>query len=313
MAFTPFGPILLAQQLIEDDLGSLSRAWERDAAGELHPIFLRRFPPSMASPAVIQAFEYSLRALDLPATCGKGHQLGLQPAPHWKVDYRESRSLRRLQEQCREEQFPLELGLSLHLAYTLAHLCAKFWRAGLSVGPLSLDSIRVDFQGSLFLPHLAWLPTLIRLADGDPALRLALPNLPRGPIAGDLRREALRFGTFLYELITFEAFPVGLSPKQAMAQAQRWTPAGPVPIPDGIRQDLARLLGEDQPFETLEGALKDLEAHVFEDEEGPSTFNLAHLMHTVFRKNHELQKQQLRSEAEILQSNESWAGVQTWS
>ena len=311
MDFTPFGPILIAQKLIEDDFGVLSRAWERNALGEAHPIFLRRFPPAMTNPAVIQAFEHSLRALDLPATCGQGHQLGLLPAPHWKVDHRKSRSLRRIQEQCREEQFPLELGLSLHLAYTLAHVCARFWRAGLSVGPLSLDSLRVDFEGGLFLPDLGWLPTLIRLADGDPALREALPDLPRGPVGGELGYEAHRFGTFLYELITFEPLPAGLSLQEAISQAQCWTPEGPTPLPDKIRQGLARLLGGEEPFETLEGALKDFETLVFEDEDAPSTFNLAHLMHTLFRQNLELQHQQLEREAAALQQNACWAPIQT--
>ena len=223
------------------------------------------------------------------------------------MDHRKSRSLRRIQEQCREEQFPLELGLSLHLAYTLAHVCARFWRLGLSVGPLSLDSIRVDFEGSLFLPDLGWLPTLIHLADQDPALRKALPNLPRGPVGGELGQEGLRFGTFLYELITFEPLPAGRSPQDAIAQAHLWTPEGPAPLPPKIQQGLARLLGGDVPFETLEGALKDFEALVYEDEDAPSTFNLAHLMHTLFRQNHEAQQQQLELEASVLHQNESWA------
>ncbi|WP_306600445.1 hypothetical protein [Geothrix sp. 21YS21S-2] len=306
MGFSTFGPILVAQELVTDGLGTLSRAWERDAEGETRPIFLRRFAPELLLPQVTSALEASQRSQDVPPSCGTGHQFGTNPAPHWKLDHRMSRSIRRIQEKCREEAFPLDLALSLHIAWTLAHVCAKFWRAGQSVGALSLDSVRVDFEGSLFLPDLAWMPTLIRLADEEPGLRSALPGLPRGPVTGDLRDEALRFGTFLYELITFEALPAGVSPAEAIGQAQAWTPEGPVALPEAVRNGLARLLGGGMPFETLEGALKAFEKIVFEDEDGPSTFNLAHLMHTLFRQDYTSQQDQLEKELEALRTHESW-------
>lgn len=306
MGFSTFGPILVAQELVADGLGTLSRAWERDADGETRPIFLRRFAPELLLPQVTSALEASQRSQDVPPACGTGHQFGTNPAPHWKLDHRMSRSIRRIQEKCREEAFPLDLALSLHIAWTLAHVCAKFWRAGLSVGALSLDSVRVDSEGSLFLPDLAWMPTLIRLADEEPGLRSALPGLPRGPVTGDLRDEALRFGTFLYELITFEALPEGVSPAEAIGQAQAWTPEGPAALPEAVRNGLARLLGGGMPFETLEGALKAFEKILFEDEDGPSTFNLAHLMHTLFRQDYTSQQDQLEKELEALRTHESW-------
>lgn len=306
MGFSTFGPILVAQELVVDGLGTLSRAWERDAEGETRPIFLRRFAPELRLDRVTSALEARQRSLDVPPACGAGHQFGMDPAPHWKVDHRMSRSIRRIQEKCREEAFPLDLALSLHIAWTLAHVCAKFWRAGLSVGALGLDSVRVDFEGGLFLPDLAWMPTLIRLADEEPGLRSALPGLPRGPVAGDLREEARRFGTFLYELITFEALPGDLSPAEALGQAQAWTPDGPQALPEAVRHGLARLLDGGEPFETLEGALRTFEKIVFEDEEGPSTFNLAHLMHTLFRQDCARQLDQLEKELEALKGHESW-------
>jgi protein TonB len=182
------------------------------------------------------------------------------------------------------------------------------------VGSLSLDSIRIDFEGGLFLPDLGWLPTLIHLADEDPALRAALPELPRGPVEGDLTQEAQRFGAFLVELITFEAVPAGLSPAQALDQAQFWTPQGPQPLPVSVRQGLARLVGGAEPYETLEGALKAFEKIVYEDEDGPSTFSLAHLMHILFRQDYERQRDQLDLElATLRQEDKLWAAKPTRS
>lgn len=306
MDFSAFGPILVAQDLVEDGFGTLSRAWERDAEGAIRPVFLRRFAPALCTPQVTAALERGQAWLDLPAACGTGHRFGLEPAPHWTLDHQKSRSIRRVQEQCREEGFPLDAALSLHVAWVLANVCARFWRLGLSVGPLSLDSIRIDFEGSLFLPDLGWMPTVIRLADGDPALRAALPGLPRGPVDGELGDEALRFGTFLYELITFETLPPRLAPAQAIARAQAWTPEGPRSLPEPVRHGLERLLGSGMPFQSLDGALKEFEELVFEDEEGPSTFNLAHLMHILFRQDHEDQRQRLEVERAALARNELW-------
>jgi len=302
MGFRVFGPVLVAQDLVTDGLGTLSRAWARDAEGIPRPIFLRQFAPELWLPKVTAALEANQRALDLPPACGTGHQFWPDPVPHWRVQHRMSRSIRRIQEQCRAEAFPLDLALSLHVAWTLAHVCAKFWRAGLSVGALSLDSVRVDFEGSLFLPDLAWLPILIRLADEEPGLRSALPSLPRGPVEGDLHDEASHFGKFLYELITFETLPEGQSPSAALERAQVWTPGGPQPLPEPIRLGLARLLGDGVPFETLEEALKEFERIVFEDEDCPSTFNLAYLMRTLFRQDYDLQQEQLEKEREELSS-----------
>jgi hypothetical protein len=304
-----FGPMLVAQELVEDRFGTLSRAWERDAKGDIQALFLRQFAPELAVPAVTAALRHSLTTVSLPSACGSGHRLGLEPSPHWKADHRKSRSIRRIQEKCREEAFPLELSMCLHVAWTLAHVCARFWRAGYSVGPLSLDSIRVDFEGALFLPDLGWLPTLIRLADEDPAIRAALPDLPHGPVAGQLQDEALRFGTFLYEMITFQSLPSGLTPAEAISQAQHWTPTGPNPLPEEVREGLARLLGDGEPYESLEGALKEFEEIVFagEDENGPSTFNLAHLMHTIFRQDFQRQQEQLETELAELGTKAAWS------
>ena len=307
MAFQAFGSILLAEDLLEDSLGILSRAWERDAKGGIHPLFVRRFSPRLNVPAVLDALQRSVGALELPPACGSGHQFGLSPRPYWKLHHRQSRSIRRLQSRCREDGFPFGLQQALNIAWNLAHTCAHFWRRGLSVGPLDPDSIRVDFEGGLFLPDLAWMPALIGLADAQPAVRIALPDLPRSPGEDGLGDEARRFGALLYELVTFEPLPAGLPAEKAIATARVWTPDGSEPLPKALRDGLARLLDAGgRPFETLEGAMKDLEALVFDGEDGPSTFNLAHLIHTLFRLEYDRQKDQFAQELEILQSNVHW-------
>jgi len=308
MNFTPFGPILIARNLVEDPFGNLSRAWERDPEGGIHPIFLRRFKAELAVPAVAEALAHDPETLSLPASCGVGHQFGWLPAPHWKVNHQRSRSVRRIQEKCREERIPLDPSLSLHVALTLAHLCARFWRAGRSVGPLNLDSVRVDFEGGLFLPDLGWMPTLIRLADRDPALRATLPELPRGPEAGDFRDEGARLGAFLFELFTFTPLPEGAERARAIGTAHFWATEEPRPLPETVRTGLSRLLGCIEPYETLEGALRELEAVVFEDEDGPSTFNLAHMMHTLFREDQARQRQEMETERAALQDSGAWGG-----
>lgn len=306
MAFQSFGPMLIAEDLLEDRFGTLSRAWERDAKGGIHPIFLRRFAPKLCVPPVLEALQRSAFSLDLPGACGGGHQFGSKPKPHWKVNHRQGRSIRRLQEKCREESFPFGLSQALNVAWNLAHACARFWRRGQSVGAIGPDSVRVDFEGGLFLPDLGWMPTLIDVADAHPPIRADLPDLPSGP-QGGLEEEARRFGALLYELITFEPLPVGVRAGTAIAQAQVWTPEGPEPLPGPVREGLARLLGDPgQPFETLEGALKQLEALVFDDEEGPSTFNLAHLMHTLFRREYDRQRDLFAQELEALHSSDVW-------
>jgi hypothetical protein len=88
-----------------------------------------------------------------------------------------------------------------------------------------------------------------------------------------------------------------------------WTPDEPEPLPLQVREGLARLLDDQNPFGTLEGALKDLEALVFDEDEGPSTFNLAHLIHTLFRREHDRQVQTLAAEQEALKSSELWGGA----
>lgn len=302
MRLQKFGSMVIAQDLLEDGYGTLSRAWESGGEGIVSPVFLRRFGPALAGSAFLRTLDEAGGSVNLPPACGRGHAFSLWPEPHWKLDYRPSRSIRSLSEACKREGYPFGLPQGLHLAWQLLQVCGPFWRRRKSIGALTFDSVRVDFEGSLFLPDLGWMPTLVQAAAKDPALRAAFPGLPE-VLDGDLETEAKRLARFLIELFRFESLPPEMPDSEVLAHAHLWTPAGPEPLPGPVTLRLSRMLGSHPPFRTLEEGLEDLQQFVFELEEGPSTFNLAYLMHTLFRREFEQQAARVEEEVRSIQGS----------
>jgi hypothetical protein len=209
-------------------------------------------------------------------------------------------------DACKAEGFPFGLPIAIHLVWSLVHRFAKVWRSGSSVGPITRDSIRIDFEGAILLQDLEWIPTVAAVAvssDGTPELRSLFP--PLGP-DGSLAEEAHRLGRLLYELFTLRPFPLDLGSDPLSSRANLWAPDGQEALPERLRTGLARLLGEEEAFGTVESGLAELASVLGDDEAEPTTFNLALLIHTLFRRELDQERTLMAEEREQLSQESVW-------
>jgi TonB family protein len=91
----------------------------------------------------------------------------------------------------------------------------------------------------------------------------------------------------LYEMLTLDRLAAGSAIPGALAQATLKAAQEDAPIPEEILNFLKRLLMVGQPFGSAPEFNATLERVLYDGEYSPTTFNMAFLMHTLFREENE--------------------------
>ena len=167
---------------------------------------------------------------------------------------------------------------------------------GLSHGVLSPHSVWVSIEGSTQLLDAPYAPLAKSLLAKAPVLRQKLAPYLQGGDPQPLQQDLFALGAVLYELLTFEPLPVGADLQSVLDQATLRAAQEDVPLPAEIRAFLGRLLLGHQPFATLDAFSAELERVLYDGDYSPSTFNMAFLMHTLFREENDQDTLAMRAE-----------------
>lgn len=129
-----------------------------------------------------------------------------------------------------------------------------------------------------------------------PALQAALAPY-RAAVAGNaFQQDLFALGSMFYELLTLDRLPGAPGIPAALAGATLKAAQEEGPVPDDVLGLLRRLLLVEQPFATAAEFNATLERVLYDGDYSPTTFNLAFLMHTLFREESERDAQAIKAD-----------------
>lgn len=288
-----WGEYLLVEEHSRFDLGIVYKAVNLEGPPELK--FLVRFSPELSEDAAAVALIktrcqhwkeirdiHTLNLLDFGELGGR---------LYYVCEFRLGRTLGQMLGRCREEGVPLAPDQAVYLAERLAGAAVSVGTQEEFLGHLSPHQVLITFEGEvrLFPPAIRNLHTT-SLA-GSPILahhRAYLPpTLPKGqPLSPSQDPKALAL--LLFEFICHEPF-CSEGPEQINLQTRLEQGAKGLglaePPPADIMEIVRKGLDPDHSgaYTDLQAMKSDLDALIASGEYSPTTFNIAFLMHTLFR------------------------------
>ncbi|MDP2874537.1 MAG: hypothetical protein Q8O00_00040, partial [Holophaga sp.] len=227
----------------------------------------------------------------------QGVHLSQDDAPHLVWPLCQGRSLATVIRVAEEQELPFGIDQSLFLIWVLTHHIAQLHHAKLPLGFLSPHRVWVGFDGLVELLDAPVITILEDLLPKVPGAMEAMAPYRQGPHREGIMHDAFQMGALLYKMLFHKPLPMDVPLDQTLEAARLQTPEGSEPLPTLIKDLLARLLGLNRPFADLEALEAHLENTMFGDETfNPTTFGLAFTMHTLFRKEVELERQALEAE-----------------
>ncbi len=287
-----FGAFLLGESFSRTSLGEFFRAVPLDGPQELRLVFVPA-PAVAKTPEAVKLIQRNskqwsgvrdLHTLNLMAS-------GLvEGAPYAAIEHCPGRLLCDLLERSRAEGLPLAHDQSVYLAERLAGALLSHSGGGLFHGALSPESVLVTFEGEVkVVPGLCRdLQTTPLLA--DPILQTLLGYLPASLAGGKTARpnaDIYALGAIFFQLLQREPFYTGSSPFDAEARiGEAEKGLGPNDaLPGDLSAILRKSLLPDRPgaYTELATMKGDLDQLITSGEYSPTTFNIAFLMHSLFR------------------------------
>jgi len=286
------GDFVAVEVLSETSLGTLYKAVP--AEGEARLVFLKVFPDSLTTcaPAATLLQAHSARwqgiqdlyTLRLESAGIAGDRMLAS------YEYRQGRLLSDILRRCDQEGIPVAPDQAVYLAERIAGALVSLSTQDQFAGALSPEEVLVTFEGEVKL-----LPTLGRdLATTDLRAEGLLTHLlayqSEEVRSGKKARSAAdRFalGALLFELLLHQPLrPEGAEGdvKARLAEAKAGLGMSE-PLPPKLAAVLEKALLPSEPgaYETIDAFKADLDALITSGEYSPSTFNMAFLMHTLFR------------------------------
>jgi hypothetical protein len=294
-SYDRLGSFLLADVLATTPYGTIRRALTLAGPAFERHHFVCTFPAELLEAglgdrgAEIQRVAAQLGTLrGFPGNC----QFESGPVPFLSCDYVSGRNLAQVLEKTREEQVPLGVEHALSVVHAMAQAVIQMHERELRHGALSPHSVWVSYEGAVQLLDAPLGAALRELLPRTPALKAALEPYRRAGEGTPFQQDLFSLGAVFYELLTLEQLPAAIP--EALGRATLKAAQEDGGIPGQILAFLRRLLMVDQPFGSAAELGSVLEQVLYDGDYSPTTFNMAFLMHTLFREENEADTQAMK-------------------
>jgi len=286
------GDFVAVEVLSETSLGTLYKALPVE--GEPRLLFLKAFPAAVATcaPAATLLQTHAARwqglqdlyTLHLEGAEIAGDQILAS------CEYRQGRLLSDILKRCDQEGIPVAHDQAVYLAERIAGALVSLSTQDQFSGALTPEEILVSFEGEVKLfPSLGRdLATTDLRTEGILAPLLAYQSADiRGGKKARSAADRFALGALFFELLLHQPLrPDGADPdvKTRLEEAKAGLGMSE-PLPPKLAGVLEKALLPAEPgaYETIDAFKADLDALITSGEYSPSTFNMAFLMHTLFR------------------------------
>ncbi len=287
-----YGDYLLGNPLSQTSLGDITRALPLDGPPQIH--LLQIIPKDLAAAPGVKALLLrnakqwapvkDLHALNLSAFGEKEETL------FFACEYQQGRLLSDILSHCLLEGLPLSADQAVYLAERIAGALMSVGASGMAYGCLSPERVLVTFEGEVKLLPGVFRDLYTTPSGAVPALatyRRYLPPALAPDKSSKPSADRYALGALMFELLCREPFRPGDAPfdpaaRLAEVQTER---GGADPIPEALHVILRKscLLDAPDAYRDLADVKADLDHLITSGEYSPTTFNIAFLMHTLFR------------------------------
>jgi hypothetical protein len=215
--------------------------------------------------------------------------------PVLSCDYVPGRTLAQVLARVRDEMVPLGVDHALTVLQSLAQSILLMHEHDLRHGALSPHSAWVAYEGATLLLDAPVAPVLQTLLPRTPALAAALAPYRPQAAASPFQEDLFALGAILYEMLTLEALPTSAL-AETLAKATLRAAQEEAPLPAELLAFLRRLLQLEPPFADAAEFQTTLERVLYDGEYSPTTFNMAFLMHTLFRDENEADAEAVKAD-----------------
>jgi hypothetical protein len=215
---------------------------------------------------------------------GTGYDLEPDRPARLACDYLPGRTLAQVLAKAREEQVPIGVDHTLMALQGLAQALVQMHDRGLHHGILGPHSAWVTFEGAARILDAPVAAPIQALLGKAPALKESVARFRPGAPAAPFQLDLYGLGAILYELLTLEPLPPEPGLAEALDRAALRAAQEEAPVPEELLALLKRLLMVGVPFGSTAEFNATLERVLYEGEFSPTTFNLAFLMHSLFRE-----------------------------
>jgi len=297
--YTRLGSFLVAQTLAAAPAAKIHRAFTTsDGAWERHCL-LSVFSDELSLAGLGSRWTEVRKAadqLDGARGFGANYRIETGDPVHLACDYLPGRTLAQILARTREEQVPLGVDHALTVLQSLAQAVVAMHDRHLHHGVLSPHSAWVTYEGATLVLDAPVAAIVKSLLPRTPVLRAALePGQTQAPVR-PFQQDLFALGAILYEMLTLEPLPAGPAIAGALARATLKAAQEEAAVPGEMLAFMKRLLLVDAPFDTAPAFSGALERVLFGGDYSPAVFNMAFLMHTLFRQENEADAEAVRRE-----------------
>ncbi|MBL0210728.1 MAG: energy transducer TonB [Holophagaceae bacterium] len=285
--YTRLGSFLLAGELTADPIGHIQRGVSIVGSAFDHHWLVRTFSEELLQAGLASKLGEAsklLPQLSGSKAFGQGYRIESSAPPHVTCDYVPGRTLAQMIEKAKVEQIPLGVDHALSILQGIAHGVTHLHTKGLGHGLLTPHGIWVSFEGATEILDAPYSQAIRQLLPKAPVTKGSLEAYIRETGGNALQQDFFSMGTILYELLTFEKFPVMAEPAFAASKATLKAAQEDSPVPPEILSLLKRLLGVGEPFENVQAFNAEMDHVLYDGDYSPTTFNMAFFMHTLFRE-----------------------------
>lgn len=298
-----WGDFVTVEALSETSLGPLFKAVNLEGDPQLH--YLKVLPAEVAScaPAFSLLDAYSARfskLRDLYTLRWEGIALA-EGRPLAYFEYRQGRLLSEVLDRCGREGIPIAPDQAVYLAERIAGALLSLSTQDQYLGALSPEEILVTFEGEVKLfPAVARDLSTTDLRGSGVLNRMLAYQSEEVREGKKAKPAADRFalGALFFEFLNHQPLrPEGgeVDVPGRVAEAQRGLGMND-PLPPSLGAIVEKALVPEAPgaYATIDAFKTDLDKLITSGEYSPSTFNMAFLMHTLFRDEDEREAQKDR-------------------
>ena len=281
------GSLQLTECLAEDPFGCVYRGLEWIAPRTSREVLVRQYHPVWLELGLSARRHEILRNLVHLGHLKpfKGCHAGRDGAPHLVWPYAAGRSLAQVLKAAESQGVPFGIDQALFLVWALSHHIRHLHQVKLSPGLLSPHRVWIGFDGWVQLLDLPVIGILQEVLPSVPGAPEAMASYLLKPPSAGLEDEAFQLGALLYEMLTHRPLSHTMGQACPAGEARLGYPGlDQGPLPGEVVSLIERLLGNSEPFQTLEELEHTIEDSVFGGDFEPSTFGLAFAVQTLFRR-----------------------------
>jgi len=289
-SYERLGPFLLSDALATTAWGGVHRAVSTTgAAFQRHHLLCTFSDELLAAGLSAHGSEIQRAAAQLGQFRGVGanYQFETGKPPFLVCDYVPGRSLAQVLDKTREEQVPLGVDHALSVLHAMGQAVIQIHDRDGRHGALSPQSVWVSFEGAVQILDAPLGPVFQDLLPRAPGLKAALLPYRHTREANAFQQDLFALGAVFYELLTLDKLPTGSAIPEALSRASLRAAQEEEGIPGQILEFLKRMLLVGPPFTSAAEFNGVLEQVLYDGDYSPTTFNMAFLMHTLFREENE--------------------------